>query len=48
MPLSGQLVQVARPSTENSLAEGAVGVAWALVAGLWMDDVGTTVVAMYF
>ena len=47
MTLSGKLVQVARPSTENSLAEGAVGVAWALVAGLWIDDVGTTVVAMY-
>jgi len=46
--LSGKLVQVARPSTENSLAQGSVGVAWALVGGLWIDDGGADVVAMYF
>lgn len=28
---SGTLVQVARPSTENSLAEGVVGFAWLVV-----------------
>ncbi len=28
MPFSGSLVQVARPSMENSLAEGVVGIAW--------------------
>ena len=28
MTLNGRLVQVARPSTVNSLADGAVGVAW--------------------
>ncbi len=28
MSFSGSLVQVARPSVENSLAEGAVGIAW--------------------
>ncbi len=27
MPFSGSLVQVARPSMENSLAEGVVGIA---------------------
>ena len=28
MTLKGRLVQVARPATVNSLADGAVGVAW--------------------
>jgi len=28
MPFSGSLVQVARPSMENSLAKGVVGIAW--------------------
>ncbi len=28
MPFSGSLVQVARPSMENSLLEGVVGIAW--------------------
>ena len=28
MPFSGILVQVARPSIENSLADGVVGFAW--------------------
>ena len=28
MTCSGALVQVARPSIENSLAEGVVGIAW--------------------
>ena len=28
MTCSGALVQVARPSMENSLAEGLVGIAW--------------------
>ncbi len=38
MTLNGRLVQVARPSTINSLADGAVGVAWTVaVAGF--DDV---------
>ena len=37
MTLSGKLVQVARPTTENSLAQGAVGVAWA-VAGMGIDE----------
>jgi len=46
--LSGKLVQVARPTPENSLALGAVGVAWALVGGLWIDDGGADTVAMYF
>ena len=31
MQFSGTLVQVARPSTENSLAEGVVGFAWLVV-----------------
>ena len=31
MTLNGRLVQVARPSTVNSLADGAVGVAWTVV-----------------
>ena len=40
MTLSGKLVQLARPSTVNSLAEGAVGVAWT-VAAMGIDDVET-------
>jgi hypothetical protein len=35
MTLSGKLVQVARPTQENSLAEGMVGTAW---SALDMDD----------
>ena len=31
MTLSGKLVQVARPTQENSLAEGMVGKAWSAV-----------------
>ena len=37
MVFSGKLVQVTRPTTENSLADGAVGVAWA-VAGLLFSE----------
>ena len=37
MTLSGKLVQVTRPTTENSLAQGAVGVAW-VVAGMGIDE----------
>ena len=48
MILSGKLVQVARPTPENSLALGVVGVAWALVGGLWIDDCGADVGAIYF
>ncbi len=40
MPLSGKLVQVPRPSTENSLAQGVVGMAW-VVSGMGIDDVET-------
>ena len=40
MTLNGKLVQVARPSTVNSLADGAVGVAWT-VAITGIDDVDT-------
>ena len=40
MTLNGKLVQVARPSTINSLADGAVGVAWTFaIPGI--DDVET-------
>ena len=42
MTLSGKLVQVARPTPENSLAQGAVGVAWA-VAGMGIDEEYETV-----
>ena len=35
MTLSGKLVQVARPTQENSLAEGMVGTAWSAID---MDD----------
>ena len=40
MTLSGKLVQVVRPIPENSLAQGAVGVAWT-VAEMGIDDVET-------
>ena len=40
MTLNGRLVQVARPSTVNGLADGAVGVAWT-VAVKGIDDVET-------
>ena len=46
MTLSGKLVQVTRPTTENSLAECAVGVAWA-VAEMGIDGIDTTGVDMY-
>ena len=42
MTLSRKLVQVARPTLENSLAQGAVGVAWA-VAGMGIDEEDETV-----
>jgi len=43
MTLSGKLVQVARPTTENSLAQGAVGVAWAVAGmGIGEDEVEET------
>ena len=36
MTLNGRLLQVARPSTVDSLADGAVGVAWTVaVTGLY-------------
>ncbi len=38
MTLSGKLVQVARPTPEHSLAQGAVGVAWP--AGILDIDTG--------
>ena len=40
MTLSGKLVQVVRPIPKNSLAQGAVGVAWT-VAEMGIDDVET-------
>ena len=40
MTLNAKLVQVARPSAVNSLAEGAVGEAWT-VAAMGIDDVET-------
>ena len=40
MVLNGKLVQVARPSTVNSLTDGAVSVAWT-VAVKDIDDVET-------
>ena len=46
MTLSGKLVQVARPTTENRLAEGVVGVAWA-VAGMGIDEMEDNDVDMY-
>ncbi len=37
MSFSGSLVQVARPSMENSLAEGVVGIAW------WMGPLTSSI-----
>ena len=45
MTLNGKLVQGARPSSENRLADGAVGVAWA-IAGMGID-IGTTNVDLH-
>ena len=46
MTLSGKLVQVARPTTENKLAEGVVAVAWA-VAGMGIEEMEDNDVDMY-
>ncbi len=40
MTLNGRLAQVARPSTVNSLADGAVGLAWT-VAAMGIEDAET-------
>ena len=40
MDLNGRMVQVARPSAMNRLADGAVGVAWT-VAAMGIDDAET-------
>ena len=40
MTLNGKLVLVARPSSDDRLSAGAVGVAWK-VAGMGIDDVET-------